>query len=181
MSRQEPIVAVFGASNTRPGDPDYEAGVRCGRLLAEAGYAVATGGYAGLMEAVSSGAASAGGHVIGVTAPAVFPGRDRANAHVVEERPAATLTERIHDIIDIASATITLPGSIGTITELLVAWNKAYVAQFSGRTPQPVVAVGETWRHVVTDLSKRLATDGSFVTCVDSVDQAVAELVRRLG
>ncbi len=32
------VVAVFGASKALPGEPDYESGVSCGRLLAEAGY-----------------------------------------------------------------------------------------------------------------------------------------------
>ena len=50
------VVAVFGASVSLPGDQLYEQGVRCGRLLAEAGFGVATGGYAGVMEAVSLGA-----------------------------------------------------------------------------------------------------------------------------
>ncbi|MBS1195807.1 MAG: family Rossman fold protein, partial [Actinobacteria bacterium] len=53
-----PVIAVFGSSAGRPGDPGYEAARTCGRLLAEAGYAVATGGYAGTMEACSRGAAA---------------------------------------------------------------------------------------------------------------------------
>ena len=49
----QPVIAVFGASRAALGDGVYEQGVECGRLLAEAGYSVATGGYGGLMEAVS--------------------------------------------------------------------------------------------------------------------------------
>ncbi len=45
-------VAVFGASQSRPGDGHYEEAVRCGELLARAGLTVATGGYGGTMEAV---------------------------------------------------------------------------------------------------------------------------------
>ncbi|HEX5630970.1 MAG TPA: DNA-binding protein, partial [Acidimicrobiia bacterium] len=78
-SRVSRIVAVFGSARSIEGDGDYEAGVRCGELLAAAGFAVSTGGYAGLMEAVSRGARSRGGTVIGVTAPAVFPDRPGAN------------------------------------------------------------------------------------------------------
>ena len=73
------VVAVFGASSPRPGDDSYDVGVRCGRLLAEAGFAVATGGYAGLMEAVSLGARQVGGRVFGVTVPDVVP--DRPGGH----------------------------------------------------------------------------------------------------
>ena len=41
------IVAVFGSSQSQPGDGDYELGVEVGRLLAEAGYSVTNGGYGG--------------------------------------------------------------------------------------------------------------------------------------
>ncbi|MGH9167487.1 MAG: LOG family protein, partial [Acidimicrobiia bacterium] len=104
-----PVVAVFGSSSAEPGAPDYEDARRLGRLLAEAGVAVATGGYGGLMEAVSSGAHQAGGRVIGVTVPTVFPDRPAANPFVGEERRAESLTERIHQLTDLAEAAIALP------------------------------------------------------------------------
>ena len=61
---------------------------------------------------------------------------------MVEEVPAATLTERIHVMLERADGAIALNGSIGTLTELLIAWNVAFVAQFSDETAKPVIAVG---------------------------------------
>ena len=134
------IVAVFGASRTEPGDDEYEEALRCGRGLAEAGFTVLTGGYSGTMEAASRGAAEAGGHVIGVTAPEVFSSRSAANGYVAEEIAAPTLTSRIDTMMDLASASIALGGSIGTLTELLIAWNVAFVARFSsGRGRRPAL------------------------------------------
>lgn len=170
-------VAVFGASAPVPGDRLYTSGVTCGRLLAEAGLDVVTGGYGGLMEAVSRGARDAGGHVIGVTAPPVFPGRDQANEWVTEERRAESLTERIHELTDLADAVIVLDGSIGTLTELMVAWNLAFVARFHGGDPLPIVTVGERWHEVIGYLTPMLATDGSLVAQVASVEEAVAFVV----
>ena len=167
------IIAVFGASRSIPGDGIYEGGVTCGRLLAESGYGVVTGGYGGLMEAVSKGASEAGGHVVGVTAPAVFHDRDGANDFVAEERKAAHLVERIHQLTDISVGTIVLPGSLGTFTELGVAWNLAFVARFSGQEPKPVVTVGSIWHEMVSDLGSRLATETGLVSCVATVDEAV--------
>ncbi len=166
------IVTVFGSSRIGPGDPHWEAAERCGRLLAAAGFAVATGGYGGAMEAVSRGARLAGGHVIGVTAPAVFPGRAGANSHVAEERPAATLTERLRGLIDPAVGYIVLPGSIGTLTELMVAWNANYVG--AGR---PLVAVGTVWGELLATIADRLAVPPGHVSCVDTVDEAVGRMV----
>ncbi len=169
-----PVIAVFGASRSAPGDGLYEQGVECGRLLAEAGYAVATGGYGGLMEAVSRGAHGAGGHVVGVTAPEVFPDRTGANSFVIEEWKAAHLMERIHEMTRLSAAAITLPGSLGTLTELVAAWNLGFVARFSGGTPKPLITVGEAWRTIVADLAGVLDTDAALVTCVGDVPAAVA-------
>ena len=114
-----------------------------------------------------------------MTAGAVFPGREGANRHVAEERSAGTITERIHMLVTGTAASISLPGSIGTFTELVSAWNSAYVAQFSGAAAKPVVAVGEEWAEVVRLLAPRLDAPG-LVTLVDSVPAAVHEVADRL-
>jgi uncharacterized protein (TIGR00730 family) len=181
VTERQPIIAVFGASRTVVGDGDYEAAERCGRLLAEAGCAIVTGGYGGSMEAASKGAATAGGRVVGVTAPDVFPGRARANEHVGKEIIATTVPDRIHIMLDMAEASISLEGSIGTLTELMVAWNVAYVAHLSSTPPRPVVVVGERWASVVAFLSGELSTDPAMVTLVADVDTAVAAVTNALG
>lgn len=175
-----PIIAVYGSSSALPGDGWFEAGLRCGRLLAEAGYHVATGGYAGLMEAVSRGAAGSGARVIGVTAPDAFPERPGANPWVDEEIPAATIPERIRLITEMSSACIVLDGSIGTLTELLVAWNTAFVAALRGAPAAPVVVVGARWARLVPLIAESLASDPSTVTFAGDVDEAVAEVRRRV-
>ena len=134
MTPERPeTIAVFGASGSQPGDGHYEAGVLCGRLLAEAGYAVATGGYGGTMEAVSLGASQAGGHVIGITAPSVFPSREGVNKHVHEERSTPNIVNRIGELVDSSVGAVVLWGSIGTAAEMILAWNDAYVAPLSDR------------------------------------------------
>ena len=60
-------ISVFGGSKTPAGSPDYQEALALGRGLAQAGHTVLTGGYRGTMEAVSRGAAEAGGQAIGVT------------------------------------------------------------------------------------------------------------------
>jgi len=174
------IVTVFGSSVGQAGDTDYDEAIELGRMLAEAGYAVATGGYDGSMEAVSAGADGAGGSITGVTAPDVFPHRQLPNRFVQEHIRAASLTERIHELVDIADACIALPGSIGTFTELMVAWNLAFVARFSDSPPNPVIAVGPVWHELITHLGDQLGTDVSLVTCVATAGKAVAEIQRRI-
>src|SRR6476660_9155943 len=59
-------VSVFGSARTKPADPAYAMGVEVGRLLAEAGYAVITGGGPGAMEAANKGAFDADGTSVGL-------------------------------------------------------------------------------------------------------------------
>jgi uncharacterized protein (TIGR00725 family) len=60
-------ISVFGGSQPEEGSLAYQEAYQLGKLLAEAGHIVLTGGYIGTMEAVSRGASEADGHVIGVT------------------------------------------------------------------------------------------------------------------
>jgi len=175
-----PTVTVFGSSLGEPGDADYDDAFELGLRLAEAGYAVATGGYDGSMVAVSAGADEAGGSITGVTAPDVFPHRELPNRFVQEHIRAASITERIHELVDISDACIALPGSIGTFTELMVAWNLAFVARFSDSPPNPVITVGPLWAELVTHLGDQLGTDIELVTCVGTVQEAVDEITRRV-
>lgn len=178
--RRAPAVAVFGASQIVKGSVAWDEAALCGSLLAERGFTVVTGGYGGAMEAASMGASKGRGSVVGVTAPSVFPGRVGANPHVARERPAASLTERIHDMLAITAAAIALPGSIGTFTELMVAWNLAFVSRFNGSRRSPVVAVGPTWQLLVATVGAELDTDVDLVTCVATVREAVASVAAAL-
>jgi uncharacterized protein (TIGR00725 family) len=76
------IVTVFGSSRPRAGDPQYAAAHALGTALAEKGFVVCSGGYGGVMEAISRGAIEAGGQTLGVTAKSF---RARANKWVDEE------------------------------------------------------------------------------------------------
>ena len=62
----------------------------------------------------------------------------------------------------------------------MAAWNLAYVARFSETPPDPVVTVGPVWRELVTYLGDTLGTDTALVTCVDTVQEAVEEIIRRI-
>jgi len=118
--------------------------------------------------------------VVGVTAPEVFPDRSGANSFVIEEWKSAHLMERIHDLTRVSAAAITLPGSLGTLTELVAAWNLGFVARFSGAVPKPLITVGDRWQRIVADLAELLATDVDLVTCVPDVAAAVVEVRRRV-
>src|SRR5512146_2733274 len=97
------IVTVFGAGAPRPGSGVYSEAVTMGRLLAEAGFVVATGGYGGVMEGASRGACEAGGHVIGVTCDRIEQYRHvKTNQWVREEVRFPLLRDRMYHLITFA-------------------------------------------------------------------------------
>src|SRR5215216_3277262 len=53
-------VSVFGSARTKEEDPSYQAAMETGRLLAEAGFEIITGGGPGIMEAANRGAFDVG-------------------------------------------------------------------------------------------------------------------------
>ncbi|MCA9937429.1 MAG: LOG family protein [Anaerolineales bacterium] len=141
------VISVFGGSSPRAGEPAYEQARQVGRLLARAGLAVATGGYSGTMSAVSQGAAEANGHVIGVTSAQIERFRPlAANPWVREEIRYETLRDRLLHLVTQNDGMIVLPGGIGTLSEMTLAWSFLQVGEIS---PRPLVLLGDLWRATI--------------------------------
>lgn len=140
---QRRIITIFGSSRPLEGSAEYEQARRLGRLLAEAGFTVCSGGYGGVMEGLSRGAREAGGHTLGVTA-AVFA--SVANRWVAEEIRVQKWQDRLFKLIELGHGYVALPGGTGTLVELAVVWemlNKGVIPR------KPFVAVGEFWREII--------------------------------
>ena len=141
------VISVFGSSAPQPGQPDYEAACELGRLLAEAGFAVASGGYIGTMEAVSRGASQAGGQVIGVTCDEIERWRAVGpNRWISQEIRYATLLERLAHLVTHNDGMVALGGGVGTLTEVALAWNQLQVQAIG---PRPLVLLGEVWHRTM--------------------------------
>lgn len=144
------VISVFGSSAPQPGSGAYAQARTVGRLLAEAGFAVATGGYVGTMEAASQGAAEAGGHVIGVGSAQIERFRPGGlNRWVTEGIRYESLEERVLHLVRYNDGIIVLPGGIGTLSELSLAWSFLQVGEIP---PRPLVLVGEIWRETTQAL-----------------------------
>lgn len=179
-----PIVAVYGSARIGTDDPRFAAARALGGALAQAGLTVATGGYQGVMAAISRGAHDAGGEVIGYTVSS-WDGLP-ANEWVTREVDSADLFERLR-LLSKADLMIALDGGIGTLTEVAVSWNLLQV----GSSAQPLLMVGDEWAELVDFVARRLVVapeDLALVRTLPSgtspstiVAEARALIGRRLG
>jgi len=141
---KELVVTVFGSSRPREGDADYEEARILGRALAKHGFSVCSGGYGGVMEAVSRGAKEASGRTVGVTAD--FFKNAKLNAWVDEEVRLQTWEERLFELIRRADAFVACKGGTGTLVELAVVWEMQNKTVMSAK---PFAVLGEFWRPVL--------------------------------
>jgi uncharacterized protein (TIGR00730 family) len=141
----ERIVSIFGTGRGQLSEPACVRAEQVGRALAQAGFAIANGGYRGTMQAAAKGAAEAGGTVIGVTCRAFK--NSAANEFVTREVVTDSLKERLHNLIKAGRAYIVLPGGTGTLLELASVWelkNKGFLDP--GR---PIILMGRFWQPLV--------------------------------
>jgi uncharacterized protein (TIGR00730 family) len=134
---------VFGSSRPDEHEPMYVEARALGRELARRGFLVCTGGYSGVMEAVSRGAKEAGGKTIGVTAEFFRRG---PNAWVDEDVRVKTWEERLFELIRRGHGYVACRGGTGTLAELAVVWemlNKAVIP------PRPFVTLGNFWLPIL--------------------------------
>jgi len=141
---QEKIVTVFGSSRPREGEPDYEEARVLGRALTKHGFAVCSGGYGGVMEAVSRGAKEAGGKTYGVTAE--FFTAAKLNSWIDIEVRMKTWDERLFELIRLADGFVACKGGTGTLVELAVVWEMLNKSVITGK---PVAVLGGFWQPVL--------------------------------
>jgi len=141
----ERVVSIFGTGRAQPGEPACVLAEQVGRVLAQAGFAIANGGYRGTMYAAAKGAAEVGGTVTGVTCRAFK--NSVANEFITREVVTDSLEERLHKLVEIGRAYIVLPGGTGTLLELASVWelkNKGFLDPH-----RPIILMGRFWQPVV--------------------------------
>jgi uncharacterized protein (TIGR00730 family) len=143
LSASAKIITVFGSSRPHEGDPHYAIAQELGTQLARHGFAVCSGGYDGVMEAVSRGAKDAGGHTLGITAEFFSA---RANAWIDEVIAVKTWQERLFALIERASGYVACPGGTGTLVELAVVWEMINKRVMPAK---PFVIVGDFWQPII--------------------------------
>jgi uncharacterized protein (TIGR00730 family) len=132
-----PAASVFGSARTPVDHPTYRLAEQVGRLLAEAGYAVITGGGPGTMEAANKGAYEAGGVSIGLGIE--LPFEQGLNQYVDLGVNFRYFFARKTMFVKYAEGFIVLPGGFGTLDELFEALT---LVQTTKVTSFPIVLIG---------------------------------------
>ena len=137
------IITVFGSSRPTDGDTEYVHARELGWALASKGFTVCSGGYGGVMEAVSRGAKDAGGRTLAVTAEFF---EAKANRWVDEEVRVRTWQQRLFKLVRYGRGYVACKGGTGTLVELAVVWE---MLNKKALRPRPFVALGDFWRPIV--------------------------------
>ena len=148
-------VAVVGAADCD--EEAYERARDVGRLLAEAGCTLLTGGPGGVMEAASRGASEAGGSVVGV-----LPGNDAAAANGWVQTAIATGCGEARNamLVNSADGVVAVAGGWGTLSELAFALKRGVPAVGLGSFEETLpIERASTPLYAVAWLLDRLAAD----------------------
>jgi uncharacterized protein (TIGR00725 family) len=146
-------ITIFGSSLPVDGEEEYKFAYDLGSLLAKNNFNVCTGGYRGIMEAVSRGAAENGAGVTGITLSYLtFP----CNTYVTEEIKCDTLFERINKLIEKGDGYIILQGGTGTLLELAAVWeymNKNLLPV------KPIVCHSFMWKEIARIMDEQIVKE----------------------
>lgn len=159
------MIAVFGSSRALEGSAEYEEARALGQALAAAGLGVCSGGYGGVMEAVSRGAREGGGEAVGVTSRAI---RAKANRWVTRDVQVANWQERLFELVRLGQGYAVCRGGTGTLVELAVVWemlNKGLMRS------KPLAVLGSFWVPVIEQVN--LAESGKSTRGTTRGDRVV--------
>jgi uncharacterized protein (TIGR00730 family) len=175
-----PAIAVFGSARTPAEHPTYALAQRLGGALADAGFAVITGGGPGAMEAANKGASEAGGVSVGLGIE--LPWESGLNVWADVGINFRYFFARKTMFVKYSQGFVVLPGGFGTLDELFEALT---LVQTKKVTRFPIVLVGsDYWAGLLAWMNDVCLADGKIspadlemLVLTDDLDEAVRLMV----
>ncbi len=170
-------ITIFGSSRPVEGEEEYTTAYNLGKLLAQKGFNVCTGGYQGIMNAVSRGAAENGAEVIGIT---VEGWGSIPSKYLTSEIRCENLNARLQRLITTGDAYVVLQGGTGTLLELALVWeliNKKMIPV------KPIVSHSSMWKDIAGIIDSQLVVEKrvtGLVKNLSSVEEIAAYLFDKL-
>ncbi len=179
-----PAVSIFGSARIAEGTPTYEAARLTGRLFAEAGLAVVTGGGPGVMEAANRGAREGGGLSVGFNI--LLPHEQGPNPYCDIELTFKHFYARKTMFVKAAEGFVIFPGGFGTMDELFEALTLIQTGKIGSF---PVVLVdSDYWEEMLEWVRDEMLADGlvsphdlDLLMVTDDPPEAVERIVAMMG
>ncbi len=185
-SRENYRVTIFGSARIRPGTAAYEAVKTLSASLTEMGCEIVSGGGPGLMQAANEGALANDPDALhrstGIRIE--LPFEQAINPFVGKAYEHRTFFSRLHHFMIVSDAFVVVPGGIGTLLEMTLAWQLLQVRKLYNT---PLILVGKMWpglidwcRESMLQEGSELASEEDFAIphCVTTVGETV-ELIRK--
>ncbi len=185
LSRTAPAVSIFGSARMKPGTKYYELTRDIAYKLAKTGYAVVSGGGAGLMEAANRGAKEAGGESVGLNID--LPFEQRPNEFIDDDRLMTFQHFFVRKVMFVkyAQGFVVMPGGFGTLDEFSEAIT---LIQTKKTKTFPVVLMGSGYWNKLLDWMRETAlhegciseNDLEIFRVCDEPDEAV-QIIKDFG
>ncbi len=146
-------ITVFGSSRPIEGEEEYITAYKLGKQLAQKGFNICTGGYQGIMNAVSRGAKEGGAEVTGIT---VRGWGSIPSKYLTKEVKCEDLNERLQKLIEKGDAYVVLQGGTGTLLELALVWeliNKKILPV------KPIISHSMMWKKIAEIIDRQLTLE----------------------
>lgn len=181
-SRKNYRVTIFGSARLKPGTMAYEGVKHLAAELTRMGCDIISGGGPGLMQAANEGAASvdpkARHRSVGIRVD--LPFEQEANPFVGQSYEHRTFFSRLHHFMIVSDAFVVVPGGIGTLLEMSLAWQLLQVRKLYNT---PLILVGKMWAELVDWGRRSMLQEGRELAgpmdfaiphCVDTIEETVA-------
>lgn len=176
-----PCVTVFGSARFDEDHEYYKLTREVGRKLAEAGFAVMTGGGPGIMEAANRGAREAGGLSLGCNIE--LPMEQHPNPYLDRFVDFKYFFVRKVMLVKYSDAFIVMPGGFGTLDEV---FETAVLIQTGKIEKFPIILMGRAFWEPLNDFVRKSLIEGGtispedidLVTVTDDPDEAIAIIAR---
>ena len=175
-----PAISVFGSARVREGHPVYDQARDVARRLAEAGFAIVTGGGPGVIEAANRGAREGGGVSVGFNIE--LPHEQHENPYLDIELTFNHFYARKTMFVKAAEGFVIFPGGFGTLDEL---FESLTLIQTGKVLHFPVVLFDTAyWQPLADWMRERLLADGmispedvDLLLLTDDPDETVETIV----
>jgi uncharacterized protein (TIGR00730 family) len=181
-TRENYRVTIFGSARIKSGTVAYENVKQLAAELTKMGCDIMSGGGPGLMQAANEGALSVDPQALhrSVGIRIELPFEQQVNPFVGQVYEHRTFFSRLHHFMIVSDAFVVVPGGVGTLLEMSLAWQLLQVRKLYNT---PLILVGKMWtelidwgRKTMLKEESELASEVDFTIphCVNTIEETVA-------